>query len=120
MAALCHAVRHDNREQMKMYLEQHPVDTIKLTELLVLAVRDKLMSMVELLLKHGADPNKRDEQSLVYTARDNNKLVMNMLNHTVLMHAVMNRSSSMVELLLKHGTDPNETNGQCGQRHSKG
>jgi ankyrin repeat protein len=85
--------------------------------------------LVELLLKHGADPNARDAQGgtpLYYAARDGCVEVVRILllrqgadlnardaeGNTPLHRAAANCRYTLAQLLIQHGADPNAKNNQ--------
>eukprot|EP00658_Telonema_sp_P-2_P069725 TRINITY_DN5908_c0_g3_i1.p1 TRINITY_DN5908_c0_g3~~TRINITY_DN5908_c0_g3_i1.p1 ORF type:complete len:305 (+),score=82.89 TRINITY_DN5908_c0_g3_i1:128-1042(+) len=70
--------------------------------LLQTAAANKNTDAVQLLLLHGADPNKRAQVSSVHREDDEHGL-------PPLLHAAAGNQSAIVQLLLEHGADPNVT-----------
>lgn len=113
----------DNNSKDVIKLISEGVD-INLSEALVTAAKKKNYDMVELLLKHGANPNKtvREKTALNYAADNDDlktaKLLLdsgadpdkgNPMDMTSpLWTSVQKGSKNMVKLLLECGADPNK------------
>ena len=118
----------DNIDVIKFCLEHGEIESKELNKALFSALYDNKTKVVKLLLEHGADPNKADEDkdTPLHLACKNNNLILvklllgynidvniqNIYGRTPLDLACDNEDIKLpiVKLLLEHGADPNIKN----------
>tara|TARA_Y100001972_G_C7640643_1_gene321825 strand:- start:30 stop:803 length:774 start_codon:yes stop_codon:yes gene_type:complete len=113
-------VREGEIENVRLILKYYPRYVNNEENPLMLATMEENIDMVRLLLKSGADPNKKTdgEHSLIYANYEITELLLKnganpnikWLGNTSLMEYSDEDSIDMVRLFLKYGADPNIKN----------